>query len=117
VLSDNTVFISENGTSHMGGGMVMHTAYFKTSDATSVNEDPSTAPVLSIAMENGTAMLLGAPAGAVVMMLDSTGRIVRTDKTTATRRAYDTSGLGSGVYTVVATSPQGRAACSFVVAH
>ncbi len=117
IISNNTDFITEAETSHMGGGATLHTAYFRTGEATSVPDGPTSGTGTTLLMDRGQAVLSGIPADAQVLLLDAMGRMIRVETPLNATMSIELADLSSGLYTVVTSSPLARTVNSFVVAR
>lgn len=117
ILSNNTDFITEAETSHMGGGATVHTAYFRTGVATYVPDASSDGTGTTLIVDRGQAVLSGIPADAQVLLLDAMGRMVRMETPRNASLPIDLADLSSGLYTVVTSSPLARTVHAFTVAR
>lgn len=115
IMSNGAPFITDAETSHLGGGATVHTAYFRSGQATSVLEPVADGPNTSLLIDRDQAVITGVPAGAQVFLMDGIGRILLTPTPQSTRASIDLMPLSAGLYSVIIRTSQGRRVHSFVV--
>jgi hypothetical protein len=97
VLANGVPFITPDVTSHLGGGMIMHSASFSTTGATGM-ASMTKAPSYSIRMDGNSATFYDLPLGAETMILDPLGRMVVSFVVSAPEMRVDLSDHAPGTY-------------------